>query len=153
MVGQRVGFNPSYGLHALRAGARWRSLQALPAELFQSLIWVACPTGVVGRKAYNLPLGFNPSYGLHALRACKSIVYPHERSSFNPSYGLHALRAPREGVIWRYDLRFNPSYGLHALRAFALERFVRCNLVVSIPHMGCMPYGLGRSYGCLQRLV
>ncbi len=36
---------------------------------------------------------------------------------------------------------FNPSYGLHALRAL----FHHCTITkpdVSIPHMGCMPYGL-----------
>ena len=36
---------------------------------------------------------------------------------------------------------FNPSYGLHALRAHD----GRCGAQhrrVSIPHMGCMPYGL-----------
>ena len=37
-------FNPSYGLHALRAsGLVDCKLQVLE---FQSLIWVACPTGI-----------------------------------------------------------------------------------------------------------
>ena len=61
-------FNPSYGLHALRA----RRLQsASPIERrFQSLIWVACPTGLAAAAAVlGLRCRFNPSYGLHALRA------------------------------------------------------------------------------------
>ncbi len=38
--------------------------------MFQSLIWVACPTGWLGCVTIDLPYGsFNPSYGLHALRA------------------------------------------------------------------------------------
>ena len=36
---------------------------------------------------------------------------------------------------------FNPSYGLHALRAIYILGIV-CSFSVSIPHMGCMPYGL-----------
>ena len=47
-----VRFNPSYGLHALRAerlkGGRWGA----PAR-FQSLIWVACPTGARGGESYR----------------------------------------------------------------------------------------------------
>ena len=35
---------------------------------------------------------------------------------------------------------FNPSYGLHALRACLIE-YKRYDFEVSIPHMGCMPYG------------
>ena len=40
---QSHGFNPSYGLHALRA-ADTLPVHSTTAE-FQSLIWVACPTG------------------------------------------------------------------------------------------------------------
>ena len=35
---------------------------------------------------------------------------------------------------------FNPSYGLHALRANVGDSLAKL-AVVSIPHMGCMPYG------------
>ncbi len=37
------GFNPSYGLHALRALPPRLNMTIL--NRFQSLIWVACPTG------------------------------------------------------------------------------------------------------------
>ncbi len=64
------GFNPSYGLHALRAAQLSRPRQSN---------WY----------------GFNPSYGLHALRADPALRDPLEKTCFNPSYGLHALRAVR----------------------------------------------------------
>ena len=61
-------FNPSYGLHALRA-LKNEDLQPLAKR-------------------------FNPSYGLHALRAAKYLQSTDQfEYSFNPSYGLHALRA------------------------------------------------------------
>ncbi len=64
----RCSFNPSYGLHALRAG----------------LIKCYC---TLTREC------FNPSYGLHALRAGETESHSDRMSCFNPSYGLHALRA------------------------------------------------------------
>ncbi len=112
-------------------------------DMFQSLIWVACPTGTIytaivaatspvsiphmgcmpyGRDGQHQPdqdvAGFNPSYGLHALRAFGSFSTCQTMARFNPSYGLHALRAHRcaDRVAPEYP-RFNPSYGLHALRA------------------------------------
>ncbi len=66
--------------------------------------------------------------------------------SFNPSYGLHALRALRLGLRIRIMMRFNPSYGLHALRAWMPTAHMIRNHMVSIPHMGCMPYGLNKEY-------
>ncbi len=36
---------------------------------------------------------------------------------------------------------FNPSYGLHALRAGYIAATPKQPWLVSIPHMGCMPYG------------
>ncbi len=94
--------------------------------LFQSLIWVACPTGApasarrerlrrvsiphMGCMPYgprrvswsNLPShSFNPSYGLHALRASRrAAALPAALYGFNPSYGLHALRALRVGAVY-----------------------------------------------------
>ncbi len=87
------GFNPSYGLHALRAQEfeLWRS----DTYQFQSLIWVACPTGNIVGKSYGNRRGFNPSYGLHALRALPAGSGTRRIACFNPSYGLHALRAVR----------------------------------------------------------
>ncbi len=63
--------------------------------------------------------------------------------SFNPSYGLHALRAERLQRLQKRRWGFNPSYGLHALRAASPHTMRRHNGRVSIPHMGCMPYGQG----------
>ena len=132
-------FNPSYGLHALRAGLiQTQYLSTIKVSithmgcmpyglefgveqhdgdgLFQSLIWVACPTGINCYIVHFVHCGFNPSYGLHALRACALAL------------ATLALRG------------FNPSYGLHALRAKPIQLSVG-NWEVSIPHMGCMPYG------------
>ena len=91
-------FNPSYGLHALRADNWMKSLGA-----------IFC---------------FNPSYGLHALRALSHEATA-DRSAwgFNPSYGLHALRARPMRAAQRSGPGFNPSYGLHALRAGRLPRW------------------------------
>ena len=111
--------------------------------LFQSLIWVACPTGGellrapdgqilvsiphMGCMPYGLDeksidgpgtLRFNPSYGLHALRALKNEDLQPLAKRFNPSYGLHALRAAKYlQSTDQFEYSFNPSYGLHALRA------------------------------------
>ncbi len=68
---------------------------------FQSLIWVACPTGT--------PIEYQSPF----------------------------------------DRSFNPSYGLHALRAI-FQPLSKCKISVSIPHMGCMPYGHGAG-GCAGR--
>ena len=71
-------------------------------------------------------------------------LQPSLAACFNPSYGLHALRADNAGHTGSVcrGRCFNPSYGLHALRALTLEAD-GWRLVVSIPHMGCMPYGPG----------
>ncbi len=45
---------------------------------------------------------------------------------------------------------FNPSYGLHALRAVSEIRNRITDMIVSIPHMGCMPYGLLQLYGGIR---
>ena len=86
-------------------------------------------------------VGFNPSYGLHALRAAEIKRLGAEQDGFNPSYGLHALRAEFGVHFSCPSYGFNPSYGLHALRARARAGAGNSDLVVSIPHMGCMPYG------------
>ena len=62
---------------------------------------------------------------------------------FNPSYGLHALRAAGRHDASLASWCFNPSYGLHALRAGRVQEAAALDEKVSIPHMGCMPYGLG----------
>ena len=163
---------------------------------FQSLIWVACPTGSQLSWPSPTPAGvsiphmgcmpygqaclagswrrrwcFNPSYGLHALRAQETARWDKNEASFNPSYGLHALRAGIRRRQSRDSPGFNPSYGLHALRAtnslyqrnlikeFQSLIWVACPTGwpgscrqptagrVSIPHMGCMPYGLNEWSG------
>ena len=181
-------FNPSYGLHALRA---LNPRQSLSSVLFQSLIWVACPTGsdrphdqpdrgvsiphmgcmpyglkclpiIFSRCSVSIPhMGCMP-YGRRpsgAPMCLPSVSIPHMGCmpygqsyehdfmtncvSFNPSYGLHALRALMATTLYGVQVSFNPSYGLHALRAFVMKSCSYDSLSVSIPHMGCMPYGLG----------
>ena len=110
---------------------------------FQSLIWVACPTGTERWKwiaqfsSVSIPhMGCMP-YGPHEASDIYQILtvsIPHMGCM---PYG-RVRRKPR-----RVDhSRFNPSYGLHALRAPAWPIACRSALRVSIPHMGCMPYGL-----------
>ena len=85
---------------------------------FQSLIWVACPTGFrMVTTLYGDPHSFNPSYGLHALRARKL------RTNFQKK---SEVSIPHMGCM---------PYG-QVRAAWPLFR-----LTVSIPHMGCMPYG------------
>ncbi len=111
------GFNPSYGLHALRAGGRRLAIGR--RLMFQSLIWVACPTGLLVQSDDPAASGFNPSYGLHALRACTTC-----------SFRDHCtVSIPHMGCM---------PYG----RGDAQRAFVE--ILVSIPHMGCMPYGPAR---------
>ncbi len=112
-------------------------------ETFQSLIWVACPTGAEAlclRRPGSVR--FNPSYGLHALRATAA---PTAGSLVLPVSIPHMGCMPygrskllNSVLIMR---SFNPSYGLHALRA-EIWRSDTYQAFVSIPHMGCMPYGL-----------
>ncbi len=134
------GFNPSYGLHALRAEngpgptrtqERFQSLiwvacptgtasklNSMRAQMFQSLIWVACPTGsVVCRAKVQDALVSIPHMGCMPYGRSTASRPDPPQCSFNPSYGLHALRAASG---WR----------------------LRSTTTVSIPHMGCMPYGL-----------
>ena len=117
------------------------AVQSRCLDLFQSLIWVACPTGnqpLCGGPGFavSIPhmgcMPYGPSYRVLRLGL---------RISFNPSYGLHALRAVAKRVRTQFaDCGFNPSYGLHALRAYSGMFYVML-IRVSIPHMGCMPYG------------
>ena len=110
-------------------------------------------------QTYDYPTftRFNPSYGLHALRASFCVPSSAPLDSFNPSYGLHALRAYPDARVAVANARFNPSYGLHALRAEpGLPGCEPGLLQVSIPHMGCMPYGrlwawpTSRPVGCFN---
>ncbi len=86
-------------------------------------------------------------YGL-----AKRTTYRSKGSSFNPSYGLHALRAHPLNQLPNLTGSFNPSYGLHALRAGTMDVVLERKYDVSIPHMGCMPYGRGGSTQILLRL-
>ena len=76
-----------------------------------------------------------------------------EHYGFNPSYGLHALRAvnTRQPACWAPGC-FNPSYGLHALRAPIELIVLTTEELVSIPHMGCMPYGHMRDSNTTERV-
>ncbi len=89
----------------------------------------------VGLILVSIPhMGCMP-YGRHSNAASCQVS-----SCFNPSYGLHALRAIIADAAMRPRVSFNPSYGLHALRAGSGGSCHR-TCCVSIPHMGCMPYG------------
>ncbi len=119
-------------------------------DWFQSLIWVACPTGLYEDNGGRLWTGFNPSYGLHALRAPLPWVMTVTGIGFNPSYGLHALRAVAshrgclveklfQSLIWVAC----PTGGKFCVNPLQFHQ-------VSIPHMGCMPYGLWPSTAYLR---
>ena len=84
---------------------------------FQSLIWVACPTGknkIFVKKYFEIVS--IPHMGCMPYGRSMVIGFGLVQFSFNPSYGLHALRAARNHLATN-----RPG--------------------VSIPHMGCMPYG------------
>ena len=110
---------------------------------FQSLIWVACPTGPPAptRECIVFAIGFNPSYGLHALRAMAIMPYgDHPNQVSIPHMGCMPYGPWME---FQYVVDHNVSiphmgcmpYGLGAAGDDAPD------LGVSIPHMGCMPYG------------
>ncbi len=139
-VPSNVSFNPSYGLHALRARTGQPHL-AYQAE-FQSLIWVACPTGRmcnrVGRSDsfVSIPhMGCMP-YG-QALRQAHSVAYEFQ--------SLIWVACPTGARARSYKV---------SNRMFQSLIWVACptgplgapasasGSAVSIPHMGCMPYGL-----------
>ena len=112
-------------------------------RMFQSLIWVACPTGklVQGRKAFNLPVSIPHMGCMPYGPAQPDPDSESQQYGFNPSYGLHALRATMNYLFVKATKSsFNPSYGLHALRAASRAHSGSVSQV-SIPHMGCMPYG------------
>ncbi len=110
-----IGFNPSYGLHALRAPDRVRGLLKV--------------------------LSFNPSYGLHALRARGETTAFRYRSSFNPSYGLHALRAYHRSPSGVVNRQFQSLIWVACPTGNCRAAHRKVFVPVSIPHMGCMPYG------------
>ncbi len=93
------------------------SVQRRQLLKFQSLIWVACPTGLGGKRVLDRASMF------------QSLIW---------------VACPT-GKFFAVDfddlLGFNPSYGLHALRARSCGRHAQGIRRVSIPHMGCMPYG------------
>ncbi len=168
-------------------------LSARTGAVFQSLIWVACPTGCRGFKTFEfdpevsiphmgcMPYGHVP-YGDYAIWGSVSIPHmgcmPYGLNNriasvwctrcFNPSYGLHALRASdTHGVAGRAEDLFQSliwvacptgrivtSMSRSAILSFQSLIWVACptggdcppsclrRSDVSIPHMGCMPYGL-----------
>ncbi len=164
----RISFNTSYGLHALRADnwfvvakdfLEFQSLiwVACPTGgtlflivrsrlQFQSLIWVACPTGLFSATVKNFTIlvsiphmGCMP-YGLNLVIFCKVCVY-----SFNPSYGLHALRAYSHPTVRCSVHRFQSLIWVACpTGTYGWRSIITCS-TVSIPHMGCMPYGQGSS--------
>ena len=155
-------FNPSYGLHALRARRITPPRTHVPVSIphmgcmpygpdraeaatgravFQSLIWVACPTGPTRTPHGGGPMGFNPSYGLHALRAESCPWGAMRAQQFQSLIWVACPTGTRTGDTEMSTPSFNPSYGLHALRAVSVPVPPVCLHYVSIPHMGCMPYG------------
>ncbi len=109
-------FNPSYGLHALRAQVRGCSTET--TETFQSLIWVACPTGA------QLP------HAADVFRLFQSLIW------VACPTGFVLLLPVLQGKMFQSLIWVACPTGQHrpALR--------RVRSAVSIPHMGCMPYGL-----------
>ena len=118
------------------------SLTLASRDSFQSLIWVACPTG----------------YTLHAgWRNVVDVSIPHmgcmpygrrdnpPRGHFGGFQSLIWVACPTGGEPPLLSIPrtrgFNPSYGLHALRAGERASWDVWAEEVSIPHMGCMPYG------------
>ena len=109
---------------------------------FQSLIWVACPTGQAAFEQLfeewrvSIPhMGCMP-YGLSSTRMLSS-----RANSFNPSYGLHALRATDCQVgLGRCRQVSIPHMGCMPYGPAVIGN-PQTDQVVSIPHMGCMPYG------------
>ena len=109
------GFNPSYGLHALRArmDAVWDCWSLVSIPHMGCMPYGHRTTRLKQRRyMVSIPhMGCMP-YGQ------KKVGYDYcTHRSFNPSYGLHALRADGEVCLTRIVWCFNPSYGLHALRA------------------------------------
>ena len=111
----RIGsFNPSYGLHALRAF----HMGIIPYGDLVSIPHMGCmPYGHYRRIWPVLD-------GLVSIPHMGCMPYGHNQ--FHPCHTQHTC--------------FNPSYGLHALRARSMELLL-LRSTVSIPHMGCMPYG------------
>ena len=112
---RKNSFNPSYGLHALRAGSLAKSIS--PTCSFQSLIWVACPTGVQCWRWTAQAVRFQSLIWV----ACPTGATIRVMS---PAW------AAFQSLIWV---------------ACPTGRCVRpawcAGRSVSIPHMGCMPYG------------
>ena len=101
------------------------------------------PYGLIDNYSVESPAGcFNPSYGLHALRASNGIKRHHSTPGFNPSYGLHALRA-RLGCKDASGRRrvSIPHMGCMPYGLCKSREVRQASTQVSIPHMGCMPYG------------
>ena len=90
-----------YGL----GGSRCRLGVALP---FQSLIWVACPTGFSSLyDGEDIPYVSIPHMGCMPYGLLTLMDQTYRMSCFNPSYGLHALRAERlKGGRWGAPARF-----------------------------------------------
>ena len=109
---------------------------------FQSLIWVACPTGHLtvmvdpdGAPVSIPHMGCMP-YG-QCGRPCRCSV-----SQFQSLIWVACPTGKMPTNHFFAMFSFNPSYGLHALRAPLKSNAWAQSRTVSIPHMGCMPYGL-----------
>ena len=110
--------------------------------VFQSLIWVACPTGQRYFEFHHAPpevsiphMGCMP-YGLCDRRSCARTI------RFQSLIWVACpTGATSERVQGSRIKSFNPSYGLHALRAGIIAVWNIFTVMVTIPHRGCMPYG------------
>ncbi len=115
----RACFNPSYGLHALRASTTTPA--TITTATFQSLIWVACPTGYA------------------------SIFRNFTRGSFQSLIWVACPTGADAPSCWSRTARRFQSLIWVACPTGTRNRtnMITCPIAsVSIPHMGCMPYGL-----------
>ncbi len=137
-----LGFNPSYGLHALRA--LFRPLPSRKRYEFQSLIWVACPTGV------------NEEIVAKYLDLFQSLIWvacptgesrPTGPSMSHQFQSLIWVACPTGGSLdsqEKWLLMFQSLIWVACPTGPAPPRPHDRVSPVSIPHMGCMPYGLAR---------
>ena len=109
--------------------------------MFQSLIWVACPTGRLFCRHFHRIRGFNPSYGLHALRAATRLRQGYVPEVSIPHMGCMPYGLGAGALAWRIG-EFQSLIWVACPTGAVARVELPSKDMVSIPHMGCMPYGL-----------
>ncbi len=116
---------------------------AWAARKFQSLIWVACPTGThssqcsaAARQFQSLiwvacPTGLGVSTATAVVRSFQSLIWV-----ACPTGRIQKLKP------WFYPVEFQSLIWVACPTGWLGWDQVRIRIrIVSIPHMGCMPYG------------